>query len=41
MDNKEFKKTLRICLEKEGFTYKNKCFYKYNNDLIVVIDLQK
>lgn len=41
MDNKEFKKTIRIILEKEGFTYKNKNFYKYNNDLIVVVDLQK
>ena len=41
MDNKEFKKILCISLEKEGFTYKNKRFYKYNNDLIVVVDLQK
>ncbi len=41
MDNKEFKKILRICLEKEGFTFKNNVFYKYNNDLIVVVDLQK
>lgn len=41
MDNKEFKKTLLISLENEGFTYKNKSFYKYNNDLIVVVDLQK
>ncbi len=41
MDNKEFKKTLSICLEKDDFTYKNKCFYKYNNDLILVVDLQK
>ena len=41
MDNKEFKKILRISLEKEGFTYKNKSFYKDNNDLIIVVDLQK
>lgn len=41
MDNKEFKKLLRGCLEKEGFLFKNKCFYNYDNDLIVVVDLQK
>ena len=41
MDNKEFKKILRVNLEKNGFVYKNKCFYKYTNDLIVVVDLQK
>ena len=41
MDNKEFKNILRIYLDKNGFIYKNKCFYKYTNDLIVVVDLQK
>lgn len=41
MDNKEFKKILSVCLEKEGFTLKNKCFYKSIDELIVIVDIQK
>ena len=41
MDNKEFRKIVRLYFENDGFIYKNKCFYKFNNDLIIVVDLQK
>ncbi len=41
MNNKEFKKTIQIELENNGFNYMNKCFYYFRDDLIVVVDTQK
>lgn len=41
MDNKEFKKILNSCLKKNGFSFNNKRYYKYTNNLIIVVDIQK
>ena len=41
MDNKEFKKMLSLCLEKKGFKYNKKRYYKYTDNLIIVVDTQK
>ena len=41
MEKKEFKKTLEALLHKYGFSYINKSYYCSNEELIVVVSVQK
>ncbi len=41
METKEFKKILRLCLEKNGFSKTNKDYYLFSDKIITVINVQK
>lgn len=41
MEKKEFKKTLGGILQEHGFEHKNKAYYRSNDELIVVVAVQK